>query len=220
MTREEYLSLITSEHRKQPKFEAMVSIGLEAPLQIQSLMTSMIPLFDIDNALGSQLDDIGKWVGLSRNITIPVPSVYLEWDGLASLGWEYGIWQKISDPGTITVLPDDVYKLFLRAKIAANAWDGTTEGAYAIWATVFSNSNILIQDNQDMSIRIAILGGIIDSLTLALLKGGYLPLKPEGVRIEGYITPVDANPFFGWDADTDFLTGWDVGSWGIETPTS
>jgi hypothetical protein len=56
----------------------------------------------------------------------------------------------------------------------------------------------------------------LDIVTRALLTNGYLPLKPEGVRINVYsITPVDG-PLFAWDAESEALAGWEVGNWGIE----
>ncbi len=64
-----------------------------------------------------------------------------------------------------------------------------------------------------MSYALAVVGGVIDSLTLALLTGGYIPLKPEGVRVSNYYVSIDSSPIFGWDVDTGLFAGWDSGSW-------
>lgn len=192
----------------------MVSDGVALPVQIQNLLLSMIPKFDIDLAVGNQLDVIGQWVGVSRNVSIPVAAIYFSWDGTDPyVGWDFGSWQDNLQPTTITSLPDDAYLTLIRARIAANQWDGTTEGAYAIWSAVFPTIIILIQDNQDMSYDMAFFGGLIDSLTLALLTGGYIPLKPEGVLVNSYYIPIDDNPLFAWDIGNDNLAGWDTGSW-------
>lgn len=218
MTVNEYLDLITSQFRQKPKYTAMISADVSLPVWVQDLLTSMIPLFDVDLAVGDQLDIIGAWVGLSRNIAVPVPGVFFTWDGANPyLGWDFGIWKAETDQTEITVLPDDVYRTFIKAKIAANQWDGTTDGAYAIWDRVFTDFTILIQDHQNMSYDLAIVGGIVDSLTLALLVDGYLPLKPEGVRINTIFTPVNDGPLFGWDLDNDFVQGWGTGSWARES---
>ncbi len=67
-----------------------------------------------------------------------------------------------------------------------------------------------------MSMTVGIAGQPLDIVTRALLTNGYLPLKPEGVRINVYsITPV-SGPLFAWDAESEALAGWDVGNWGIE----
>ncbi len=213
MTEQEYLDLITSQFREKPKFTAMVASDVAPQVQVQTLLQQMLPRFDVDTAVGSQLDVIGVWVGVSRNISIPIPDVYFTWDDVYTLGWEYGTWQPANLPAEVTVLPDDAYRTLIKAKIAANQWEGTTTGAYAIWSQIFTTTTILIQDNQDMSYALAVVGGIIDSLTLALITGGYIPLKPEGVRVSAYYVSIDDGPVFSWDVESDLLGGWDEGSW-------
>ncbi len=217
----EYLDLITSEFRLQPKFTAMVEVDVGVPVQIQNLFLSMIALFDIDVAVGNQLDILGQWIGVSRNVAIPIEGVYFSWDGTDPfVGWDFGNWRPADAPTTITSLPDEAYRTLLKAKIAANQWDGTTDGAYAIWDTIFTDITILIKDNQDMTYDLGIIGAIIDSLTVALVTGGYIPLKPEGVRVAQYFFSIDDSPIFAWDSDTDLLQGWETGAWvREESPT-
>ncbi len=220
MTLNEYLDLITSQFRQQTKYITMLSADLSPVLQVQDLLKSMIPLFDLDQAIGDQLDTLGKWVGISRNVAIPITNVYFSWDADYTLGWDYGTWQPSLAPASVTSLPDDAYRTLIRAKIAANNWDGTTDGAYAIWEDIFPTTTILIQDNQDMTYELAVVGGSIDSLTLALITGGYIPLKPEGVKVSVYFVSIDSNPIFGWDLESTLIQGWDEGSWAREfTPT-
>lgn len=219
-TTEEYLDLVTSEHRQKANYAAMVSFGASVYARIQDLLKSLVPKFDVELAVGDQLDVIGIWVGASRFVRVPITGVFFSWDADFTLGWEYGIWQTDSNSTSVTALPDDVYRTLIRAKIAANSWDGTTNGAYAIWDAVFPNLTILIQDNENMSYDLAFVGGIVDTLTAALITGGYIPLKPEGVRVNTYFFPVNDGPAFGWDVQSDFIDGWDVGSWMREIPAS
>lgn len=214
-TTQQYLDLITSEHKDKPNFTAMVALDVSPMVQVQNLMSAMIPLFDIDVAVGQQLDVIGQWAGVSRNVKIPISGVYFSWDSGHDLGWDFGVWRDPLNPTTITVLPDSAYRTLIRARIAANQWDGTTDGAYAIWASVFPDTNILIQDHQDMSYDLILVGTTIDSLTIALLTGGYIPLRPEGVLIANYYVPVDASPIFGWDIENTYLAGWEEGTWAV-----
>ena len=223
MTINDYLNLITSAFRQKPKFTATVALDVTVQVRVQDLLKSMIPLFDVDVAVGDQLDIIGKWVGISRNIAVPIPAtgVYFKWDGVdPNVGWDFGSWQDTNQPVDITSLPDDAYRTLIRAKIAANRWDGTTDGAYEIWGQVFPQFTILIQDNQNMTYALAIVGGTVDSLTLALLTGGYIPLRPEGVLVDYYYVSVDADKVFGWDVDSDVLGGWDEAAWVREIPGS
>ncbi len=221
MTIQNYLDLITSEHQGKENFLSTVSLSVSLQVRIQDLMESMMfDIFDLDIAIGEQLDIIGQWAGVSRDVSIPVSGVFFSWDDTAADGWDYGVWPDPGNPSTITVLPDDVYRTLIRAKIAANKWDGTTEGAYAVWDSVFPNVTILIQDHQDMSYDLILVGEIIDSLTLSLLSQGYIPLKPEGVRVNTYYTPVNSGPAFGWGVDSEFISGWGTGSWVVGVPAS
>ncbi len=213
MTVQEYLNLITSAYRDQPKFSATIDTNVSLPARVQELLASMVPIFDLDTAMGDQLDIIGKWVGITRDVSIPITDIFFSWDADATLGWEYGTWQPFNAPTNITELPDDAYRTLIKAKIAANYWTGTTDSAYAIWDSIFTTVSILIIDHQDMSYAMALVGGVIDSLTMALLVGGYIPLKPEGVRIDAYYVSVDDGPVFGWDVESDLLGGWDEASW-------
>jgi hypothetical protein len=209
----DYLNLITSEHKDKQKFIATVSVNVQIQVAIQAILTSLVDALDIDLALGSQLDVLGEIVGVSRVITVSIANTLFTWNGVDATGWNYGVWQDQFAPlGTLS-LPDDVYRTLIKTKIAANAWDGTTEGAYAIWAQLFSTQQILIQDNQDMTMGVVLIGGSIDSLTLGLLTGGYISLRPEGVQTIFYAVPADTNPGFGWNVSSAYLGGWGTGSW-------
>jgi hypothetical protein len=198
----------------------MISADVSLPVQIQNLLTSMIPIFDLSlPPVGNQLDIIGQWVGISRSVNIPIEGIYFSWDGsFPSVGWDQGTWQPYNQPTAITLLPDDAYLTLILAKIAANNWDGTTNGAYEIWDNIFPTFTILIQDYQNMTYALAVIGGIVDSLTIALLTGGYIPLRPEGVEIVEYFVATDSNPAFAFDITmpSSSLGGWDSGSWLME----
>lgn len=220
-TVQDYLNLITSEHQGKPNFKATITAVVSVLVHIQTLLASMIEIFDLDlNPVGNQLDIIGQWVGASRNINSPFAGVFFTWDDVASDGWDFGVWQQAGSPSAVVVLPDDVYLLYIRAKIGINQWDGTTTGLYNIWDIVLPDFNIMIQDNQNMSYQVIIQGMVPNSLFKALIVGGFIVPRPEGIRISNYIFPVDTNPIFAWDSDSPGLQGWDLGSWGVPvTPT-
>jgi hypothetical protein len=214
MSVENYLNLVTSQHRQKPKFIATITALVNPAVSIQNVFASMIEKFDVDTATGDQLDIIGQWVGVTRFINTPLTGIYFSWDGVTTTGWGYGIWQGEFDPTTgITELSDPFYRVLIQAKIAANRWDGTIPQAYLIWKEIFVNNTILIEDNQDMTMVVGIIGPPLDAVTQALLVGGYLSLKPEGVKISYYAIPVNDGPIFAWDTEGSGLDGWDIGSW-------
>lgn len=215
MTVQEYLDLITQEYQNSPNFMAMVSLGVGLPVQIQDLMNDMQgPLFNLSTPpIGNQLDIIGEWVGISRQVSIPITGIFFSWDDATSDGWDVGSWAPQDNPTSLVSLPDDAYLNLIKAKIAANHWDGTIEQFYIILDEAFPMYEILLLDYQNMSYSLGIIGNPVDSLTLALFTGGYIPVRPEGVKVRSYFTNANDGPLFSWDSDTTLLKGWDTGSW-------
>jgi hypothetical protein len=209
-----YTGLITSEHADKPKFMAAVTASVKPLAEVAEMLTLLPLLYDLDHAVGVQLDAVGVRVGRSRYLDTPMVGVYFAFD-TAGVGFDEGTWLGPYDPVSgLTSLPDDTYRTLLRAKVLANCWDGTIPGAYLAWDTVFGGTGyqVLIQDNCDMSMVLGLLGARPDAVTRALFTGGYLSLKPAGVRISYYVLPtVDSAPFFGLDAHSDGISGFDVG---------
>lgn len=213
---DDYVALLTSEHRDKPNFVAVVRALTQPIVDRINLLATFPSLYDLDAAAGVQLDAVGLWVGISRLLAVPITGVYFSWDDVPATGWDSGTWKGDFDPNSgLIALPDDAYRALIRAKIAANRWDGTILGAESIWAQVFAGSSqrIVVQDNQDMSMTIAFAGPPLSAIQKALLTGGYFPLKPEGVRVRFYGVPVNTGPLFAWDAAAADLQGWDSGSW-------
>lgn len=211
----DYLSLITSLYQSQPRYIAWITALVQPLVDLQATMNDLREAFDLDTAVGVQLDQVGEWVGRSRYLETPLTGVYFSWDE-TGVGWGQGAWLGPYDPVTgLIALPDDAYRTLLRAKIAANSWDGTIPGAYEAWEIVFSQTGslVVIQDNQDMSMVIGVAGAYPDAVTKALLTGGYIPLKPEGVRINHYAVAPEGGPLFAWECDSNALNGWESGSW-------
>lgn len=215
MTIEDYTSLITSQHSDKPKFLTLVESVISPILDTQNLPWS--DEYDVDTATGVSLDYIGQWVGISRDLDIPISGVYFEWGGTDATGWGSGVWQGEFDPDTgIISLPDDSYRTVIKMKIASNRWNGTVESAYEIWRGVFQNSIIIIEDHQDMTMSISISGTALSAIDEALLRNGYLTLKPIGVRIRSYATIIEDGKIFGWGIENDAIAGWGTGQWALQ----
>jgi len=65
---EKYLDLITAFHRGKPKFSAMVEAVAKCSVDAQNVYAQMVDAYDLDQAVGVQLDAVGEWVGISRNV--------------------------------------------------------------------------------------------------------------------------------------------------------
>jgi hypothetical protein len=205
---DDYLQLLTSEHRDKPLFKSAV-LALVEGLRLGTNMALQLPdSFALDEAVGAQLDAIGLWIGVGRFVPTPITGVYMTWES-ATLGWESGYWQGEFDPAVGLSSVDDVtYRTMIRAKIAANIWDGSIEKAYAVWDLVFGSGAIFIQDNFDMSMTIIYDTTKMDPVEVQLLIGGYFKMKPAGVLVT--YTPLSSAPLFSWERNSITLQGWNA----------
>lgn len=179
-----YLDLITDEHKERPKFVATVTATVAPFAKLQEVMRKFIRDFDVDEAIGVQLDIVALWVGVTRRIGIPLTGYYFSWDDVVSDGWENGVWKGIGDPDSGFVnLPDDLFRSLIKAKIQANHWRGDIAGAYDIINEALSVDGVVkIVDNQNMTMTVRVTSGALPSVEQAIVTAGYLPIKPAGVQ--------------------------------------
>lgn len=213
-----YTDLVTAEHSQRPRFMAVIEASTDGQVD-QQVSTLLLPRdYDLDSAVGVQLDAVGKWVGVTRYILTPLTGVYFAFD-TPGVGWNQGYWRGRFDPlQGLTTLSDEFFRVLIRATIALNHWDGTLQTAIDALAPLFPDNLVYVQDNQDMSISVAIAGPPLDVILAALLSGGYLAVKPVGVRINFFFPSAPTGPVFGFGADNDYIGGWDSGSWGAGAP--
>jgi hypothetical protein len=156
-----YLDNVTSQYRDKSNFIAWLSTHLTIVDGIYNILKSLDDNFDLDYAIGAQLDTLGVIIGRSRTLNFN-PS-----------------------DGSSATMDDDTYRTVLKAKIAMNNWDGTVPSMYEIWDDLFSNDDdmtLKLKDNQDMSFD-ALITGYVTQLQQELIMNGYVVPKPEGVRV-------------------------------------
>jgi len=139
-----YLSLVTSEHADKPKFMATIAASVAALANVQFELLATSDAFDLDTAVGVQLDAVGKWAGISRTINIPLPSPWFSFDDPIR-GLDKAPMKGTFDVGTyLTRLDDDTFRRLIRAKIIANKGDGTIASAYAALAEFLTDTGSLL----------------------------------------------------------------------------
>ena len=213
MTDEEYTGLLTSAHGTKPRFVATVSTITAPCAKLQAELVALRQAFDLDTAIGVQLDTIGLWVGQSRRVPVPLTGVYFAWGGAPSVGWGAGVWKGQFDPATALVdLPDDLYRALLKAKVILNRWSGSYVEAYAAWLHAFGPEHVVaILDHQDMSMTISMSGTPLSEAQRALIVHGAIHFKPHGVRVNYVTVPADG-PAFAWGVPTSpGFAGWGTG---------
>jgi len=178
-----YTNLLTSEYKLAPNLNAWLAAKLQLFANVNTCLASMNEAFDLDSAVGVQLDVLGQIQGVSRTVGFqPSDSVS-------------------------PILDDATYRLLIKATSANNRWDGTEEALYPIWQTLFPGGSIVINDAQNMTCTIVLVGAFT-SIIQDLILNGYIVPRPEGVLYSYVFSEL---PIFGFDEDNAFIAGLDVG---------
>lgn len=214
-----YTDLITNYHALKPRFSQHIDLITRPLTDVATATNSMLDQFDLDKAVGRQLDIIGIWIGRQRTVSTPITNVYFSWD-TEGLGFEQGNWQGAHDPDSgTTSLGDDTYRLVLKAQIAINRWDGTVGELEGLMESIFEGTGIEMQviDNQDMSITInaIALNGLQNTSAelIEVIRSGELTVKAAGVRVKGLNVVDPQHPVFGFDINSIATSGFDTGYW-------
>ena len=154
----DFLGLITSEHAIQPNFTAWLTAHLQFLQDNQDCANSFASAFNVNTAVGNQLDILGQIIGQPRDIGIVL-------SGQSS-----------------SSLDDDHYRLALLAKIAQNNWDGTTPSLYKLWNTVFPSAPLQVVDTQKMQMN-AFITNLFDVTSEEMVTAGLIVPKPMGVSL-------------------------------------
>jgi len=214
-----YLALIPPENNKQPDFMAVMAMLLQPLADQLQVTTGMFDLFDLDEAVGQQLDFVGQWIGPTRYLEVALPDVYFSFD-VTGLGFDQGVWAPNGGATVLTALPDAQYRLLLYATVATNHWDGTVPGAETALNSFWNPFGYweYIIDNQDMTMTFLLVGPPLNAINAALYYGGFLDVVPAGVGVADHIWilgsgGIPTEPLFGFDEENVFISGFDVGYW-------
>jgi hypothetical protein len=180
-----YLGLITSEYQGSPNYLSWVRTLLQTLDDVSTCLHTLTDAFDLDTAVGAQLDILGVIVGQGRNMTFQ-PS-----------------------GGGSPILDDMTYRLLLKACIARNQWDGTVDGLKTVWANLFPGGKIIVSDGQNMSCTL-VMSGSFTSIATDLINNGLIVPRPEGVL---YNYTFATLPVFGFDENNANISGFDLGKW-------
>lgn len=213
-----YTDLVTSQHADKLNFLAALTISCQPLADLSALLSNIPHLFDVDYAEGQQLDVVGQWVGVTRDLSVPISGVYFAFD-TAGVGFDEGVWMGPYDPATgITQLSDYYYRILIKIRILNNHWDGSLSSAYDLVNQIFGalGYTFFIQDHCDLTIDFGIIGTTPpDALIKALLISGKFNVKPAGVHINNYFYQSEPGPMFAFDLSTPLFAGFDTGAWAV-----
>ena len=180
-----YQGLLTHQYVLSPKLNAFMTYLLQKLDDVTTCLSTFPAAFDLDTAVGVQLDMLGTIAGAKRTV------------GFQPSG------------GVSPVLDDATYRIYIKAKIAQNQWDGMLLSLYPIWAQLFPSGTIVVQDNQNMTANI-VLTGAFTSIIYDLISNGYIVPRPEGVE---YTYDFGTLPYFGFGSAAGYIAGFDTGHW-------
>lgn len=213
-----YIDLLPSANADKPNFIATLEALLEPLAETRQAVAELVTKYDVDAAVGVQLDVTGQWVGFGRRVESPIQGVFFSFD-IENVGFDQGIWWQTGEPLTeLVTLDDGTYRLMLQAKILANYWDGSLADLQTIFAQFFAASpgtRAFVIDNFDMTLTLAIAGTIPSAILQRLFLSTHVPFPPAAVGTNVIITSADGAPLFGFDIDNDYIGGFDRGAWSI-----
>jgi len=190
----DYTTLITSEHNQKPKFSAVVDLLANGAADIAAQILSLPHAFDLDYAIGKQLDIDGQWIGQSRTVSDVLIIGFFGFEddivaepfgeeGNAAIG---GRFYEEGEPFSGTsVLSDPEYRTILRAKIIRNHYDGTAQEIATALRYIF-NAPAYIRDPGNMGLTVVVNSGI-SLVGQSLLTNFDLLPRPVGVSIDKII---------------------------------
>lgn len=175
--------LVTSEYKTSQNFLQWLTVNLSLFQDVFNCANSFASAFDIQQAVGAQLDVLGNIIGQSRTVAFQ-PS-----DGVSP------------------ILDDDTYRLLLQARILQNHFGGTNQEVRGVWNALFPGGIMLFTDNQNMTVNIYV-AGTFTSIIQDLILNGYIIPRPQGVL---YDIALASLPILGFDQSTTFVAGPDLG---------
>lgn len=194
-----FTGLVTTEHQDKPKYIQTVSLSTQGYADQIALCSQAYDLYDLDDAVGSQLDAIGLWVGISRFVSIDI-DIFFSWDTLG-VGWDQAIWWQVGDAeSVVTQLSDQLYRDLIRLKIMCNQSDGSIPSATEIIRKAIEGSGATLTVDEGVMEVTFNIAGDISRIMRGIIIGGYLPIKSSGVGINfTFIDSAITNNDFGGD---------------------
>lgn len=177
-----YADLLILQYKTQPKARATIS-ALTDKVIADGLLMDVINGFNLDTAVGKQLDILGKYIGLSRIVK-----------------------EKVGSPGTI-VLTDDQYRLLLKLKLICNtSYSATSQIRNALFQLFPDDIRVFDPRTMEMEYELSMMFNGLESVIVA---EELLPF-PMGLGFNVVIVPdlLELYGYYGYDGLNDNPNGY------------
>ncbi len=222
----DYLALITDQHADKPKYRAIVGGCVQPFIDAQQFLANLPSQFDLDIAVGVQLDAVGQWAGISRTISVPIVNVFFAFDDVRR-GFDLGYWQTpYAQSYGVVSFDDDIFRQLIRARIIANQeGDGSVAKALKIlgkFLSVTSATYFVYASDWGLSgapaagatLYVCFVGNLPSYVYMIIIQREYLPIRGAGVDLQVLGSTVSGTAMFGFDVQNQYISGFDVGSFG------
>ena len=186
----EYLGLLTSQHRQKTKFIESIRVAITPIVGCQNLLSKMSELHDLETATGNCLEQLALWTGTP--LIIP-GAAQLEYFGFIdqenamtfgetddpSIG---GYFRESGQSGTGGLTPTgDFLRRLIKARILKNKSTGNINETKPILELALNHSHFKVFDNKDMTVTFKNLATQFTTMQKILVQM-FFPL-PAGVEL-------------------------------------
>lgn len=186
----EYLGLVTSQHRQKTKFIESIRVAITPIVGCQNLLSKMSELHDLETATGNSLEQLALWTGTP--LVIP-GAAQLEYFGFIDQENSMtfgetddpevgGYFRESGQSGTGGLIPTgDFLRRLIKAKILKNKSTGNINETKAILELALNHSHFKVFDNRDMTVTFKNLATQFTTMQRILVQM-FFPL-PAGVEL-------------------------------------
>jgi len=202
-----YKKLLIVQYADKTNANAHVGLFLSEFEKVYNLVNSFDKAFDLDTAVGKQLDIIGKIVGINRQVPFAVPKNYFGFAGhLNAYPMDdkfltvitYPMRDKFEIPYSSSELNDNTYRFFIKAQIIKNYSKATmidTNNLSIQNAVDYPfNNKAYMTDNKNMTMNIYINNTFDFNMIQYINQLDIIP-RPQGVRYSNIISYVESETF-------------------------
>lgn len=176
-------SRIVNQYRNKPRMVRWLTLTpAVANNRIEPAIDDVYGSYDVDTVTGEKLDVIGRIVGVPRPILRGSAYDVFGYAGNDNYT-NYNIAPYIGDGAVVDApLNNDLYRKLIKAKIARNISDGTSDSIIKLLEIVLGVKVTSLSSNGDKSFDIGI-ASELDNTTQYLLENFDLVPRPQGTRI-------------------------------------
>lgn len=212
-----YEKLLIIQYSDKPKAIGSVRAILSAYENVYEGAMSLEEAFDLDTAVGKQLDIIGKIVGISREVPFAVPKNFFGFEDNVDTAYPfddkflsvntYPMKDKFELDYSTGILDDYRFRFFIKSKIAKNytvakVYSETGVSLPSTLDYLFEGKSYVV-DNKNMSMTIYI-DREFDTSMIQYIKQLDLIPRPQGVRYRAVIQYAESSTFGFGDNNTGF----------------